>query len=542
MKKRFFLISISITTIAIILFGLISTDVYYESSIDYTKDILVVYMNQYDESIYSMDNDGAKEFSLKLDGARVTFMDKEGNVVGDSQVSDNLENHASRYEVQEAIKNGYGYDVRNSSSTYKKLIYYCVAFDNYLVRIAVPTSSLWAIFSNQIPTIIQFVIIDIICCALASWIVVDYILKPVEAISKNAALGKNVEATYPELVPIVNTINANNKTIQDKIDNIKENKRIESIVLDNMEHGIIILNENNDIVLMNNSASSILGVNKDINKLNYFENDDDIKNAILNKESGVFSRKIGIKDYDIRLTFTAGTEVFLITDVTEIKKAEKSKSDFIANVTHEMNTPLTSIKGFAELITHNQLDPDKINHAAEVILKQANRLSLLIKNIINYSSFESEDLPCYLVNVSEICNSVVTNLEGAIIEKGLVLNKNIEPNISINSRNERIIEIVTNLVTNAMKYNKPNGSIDVNLYKENDCAIFEVKDTGLGIAIENQQRIFDRFFTIDKSHNEHLSGFGLGLAIVKKICKIEGFTIDLKSELGVGTDFKIIMK
>ncbi len=541
MKKRFFITSILITALGIILFGILSTDVYYESSIEYAKDILVVYSNQFDESLYAKNDEGAKEFSLKLNKARVTIMDTEGNVLGDSDVV-SLDNHITRIEVQEAILNGYGYDVRNSSSINTKLIYYCVSFDTYLLRIAIPTSSSWKIFANQIPTLILLLTIDIICCALISWLGVDYILKPVEDISKDAALGRNIQDTYPEFTTIVNTINTNNKTIQDKMNKIKENKRIETIVLDNMEHGMIILNENLEIILMNNAAHKILGVEKSLSQLKYFEEDEEIKEAINNKISGVFSRKMGEFDYDIRLTFTAGNLVFLITNVTEIKKAERTKSDFIANVTHEMNTPLTSIKGFAELISHNQLDSSKMEHAGNVILRQANRLSLLVKNIINYSSFENEDLALYDVNVSDICNTVLINLEAAIIEKGLILKKDIKPNIIVKSRNERIIEIVTNLITNAIKYNKENGYIDVKLYNEMGDIILEVKDNGQGIAPENHERIFDRFFTVDKSHNEHSSGFGLGLAIVKKICRVQNYKIELESELGVGTKFRIIMK
>lgn len=541
MKKRFFITSILITALGIILFGILSTDVYYESSIEYAKDILVVYSNQFDESLYEKNDEGAKEFSLKLNKARVTIMDTEGNVLGDSDVV-SLDNHITRTEVQEAILDGYGYDVRNSSSINTKLIYYCVSFDTYLLRIAIPTSSSWKIFANQIPTLILLLTIDIICCALISWLGVDYILKPVEDISKDAALGRNIQDTYPEFTTIVNTINTNNKTIQDKMNKIKENKRIETIVLDNMEHGMIILNENLEIILMNNAAHKILGVEKSLSQLKYFEEDEEIKEAINNKISGVFSRKMGEFDYDIRLTFTAGNLVFLITNVTEIKKAERTKSDFIANVTHEMNTPLTSIKGFAELISHNQLDSSKMEHAGNVILRQANRLSLLVKNIINYSSFENEDLALYDVNVSEICNTVLINLEAAIIEKGLILKKDIKPNIIVKSRNERIIEIVTNLITNAIKYNKENGYIDVKLYNEMGDIILEVKDNGQGIAPENHERIFDRFFTVDKSHNEHSSGFGLGLAIVKKICRVQNYKIELESELGVGTKFRIIMK
>ena len=291
-----------------------------------------------------------------------------------------------------------------------------------------------------------------------------------------------------------------------------------------------------------NSDSKLMDIDKEANSIMYLKGDKEIRDAVAKNESSLFYRRIDDKDYAIRTTSSEGAKVILITDVTEIKRVERSKNDFIANVTHEMNTPLTSIKGFAELINSGSLNEEKAKHASEVIIRQTDRLSLLIKNIINYSSIETDDLPPYEVNVSDITLNILQNLEVTMKEKNITLFKDIENNIKVLSRAEIIQEIINNLVMNAIKYNKNPGSITVSLKKKDKSVILKVEDTGIGIAKENYDKIFDRFFTVDKSHNEYTSGFGLGLAIVKKICRQSSWPIKVDSTLNKGTSFTIEMK
>lgn len=543
MKKRFFLVSLAITFVGLIIFAFVSTDVYYKNAISKTEDTLVVYMNQYDESIYSNDNVGAKALSDKLGGARVTFLTVYDSsnviVVGDSQKEDITQNHSDRSEVILALKNGYGYSVRNSDSIGKKLIYYCVKVsDSSLVRISTPTSSSFKIFYESIPTILVFLLIDLVVCAFISLFAVDLILKPVEKMTKDSALSRNVEATYSELEPIADIINRRNKEIQEKIENIKENKRLETLILNNMEHGMVILSKDLKVILSNSVAKTLL----DIRENDTIFLDAELKDSLLKNDNSIIYRNIENHDYAFRMSAVEESYVILITDVTKIKNADRSKNDFIANVTHEMNTPLTSIKGFAELIEMGKLDGQTLNHACEVIIKQSNRLSSLIKNIINYSSFESDDIELYDVNVSKVIKSTAEALEGGLKDKNLSIYYDIEQDIIIKSRTERIVEITTNLISNAIKYNKENGYIKVSLKKENNQIIFSVSDNGLGIKDEEKDKIFDRFYTIDKSHNKENAGFGLGLAIVKKICDNQKWIIEVESQYSKGSTFRIIIK
>ncbi len=218
-----------------------------------------------------------------------------------------------------------------------------------------------------------------------------------------------------------------------------------------------------------------------------------------------------------------------------VLKAQSSKNDFIANITHEMNTPLTSIKGFAELLASGQLDAEKSARAAQNVLMQSERLTSLVACIINYNEIDNEELPLYEVNASRIAQELLETLAPTVAEHSVTLTSSVAENVVIMSRYERVNEIFGNLIRNAIRYNKEGGSVNVILNQASFC----VSDTGIGIAEENLERIFDRFFTVDKSHSGKNGGFGLGLAVVKKLCNKAGWKLSVASELGVGTTFTV---
>ena len=222
-----------------------------------------------------------------------------------------------------------------------------------------------------------------------------------------------------------------------------------------------------------------------------------------------------------------------------VVRAQKSKNDFIANITHEMNTPLTSIRGYSELIANGAFNEVETRQAAEILVKQSERLTKLIARIINYSELDNDDLPSYGVDLSVALNDCLETLAPSIKKKGIELEAKVEDGIIVQSRQERINEILGNLLRNSIRYNKENGKLTVLLQVENSRPRLTISDTGIGITEENLERIFDRFFTVDKAHNGQGGGFGLGLAVVKKICKRAGWEIRVQSKLGEGTTFTI---
>lgn len=217
-----------------------------------------------------------------------------------------------------------------------------------------------------------------------------------------------------------------------------------------------------------------------------------------------------------------------------VRAAQQSKDEFISNVTHEMNTPLTSIRGFAELIASGSMPKDKMIAAGSTIKAQSERLSAMIKQILNYSAIDDDTVKSYDVNVSQLTNEVLNNFTPMLKEKGLKMIRSIDDGIVIKATHERITEILDNLVSNAIKYNKENGKIAITLKG----SVLTVEDTGIGIPSEELPHIFSRFYTVDKSHGESV-GFGLGLPIVKKLCDRSGWKLSVDSVVGEGTTFKV---
>ena len=323
MKWRIWLVSLCITFVSVVLFGIYATQVYYNSSVDDGKNYLKVYMNAFDRADYSFDEAGAKEFSEKLNGARVTFMDAQGSVVGDSATDAPDVDHSTRPEIIEAITNGDGFAVRSSSTLGKNMIYYCRNFsDNgqYLVRIAIFTDSGWLIFVKTLPTLVSFLAIMIGLCVIVAVVTTNIIVEPMKKLAVEAVDNDSVTTPYPELEPIAAVLNERSRNIKAQMTEIKSEKDL-------------------------------------------------------------------------------------------VEKAKLSKDEFISNVTHEMNTPLTSIHGYAELLDAGGLNDEQKALAYKTILAQSERLTNLIACIINYSEIDSDDLPSYEVNFSSLARETLSALK-----------------------------------------------------------------------------------------------------------------------------------
>lgn len=448
MRKRILLITLLITVVGLLIFSLASTQVYYNSSLDGEKDNLKIYMNAFDPAKYQFDDGGADAFSQLLGGARVTVMDGEGNVLGESGTDKELGNHADRDEVKSARYGGEGFSVRNSSTLGQKLIYYCrkmtVDGSDYLIRIAVPTDSEWALFARALPTVAAYLALDVVACLLFTYIATYFILRPVEDLTREATLGGEVKSKYREFGTIVGVLNERNLNISRQMEEIRQEKEL-------------------------------------------------------------------------------------------VEKTQNSKNEFIANITHEMNTPLTSIKGYAELLASGMLSDRQREDAYAVILGQSERLTNLITCIINYNEIDNDALPSYDVDLSKLTREMIGVVKPEADKRGVTVTERIQDNVIVCSRHERMAELVGNLLRNAIRYNKEGGSITVTL----DFRHLSVADTGIGIAPENLDKVFSRFFTVDKSHGGKNGGFGLGLAVCKKICNRAGWRISVESEQGVGSTFTV---
>ena len=545
MRRRILLVSLLVSVVGLVLLSVLFTELYYSGAISQAEGQLKIYMNvfedEYDPAAEA--NAEAERLSELFGGARITLFSPDGSVLADTQ-SDTSENHAAREEFTEALESGEGFAVRSSSTLGTNMIYYCRAFPaegnvQYLARIAVPVSSEVAVFTDAIPTLIWFILVDVLVCLLIAWLATSFILRPVERLTKAAATsgGKEVQTEYSELAPIAKMMNDMNAEINDKMAKMKEDQRLEKLILGSMEHGIVIFRSADDVILINKTAARLLDYEQN-EPVRAFTEDREIADILAAREPASVYRKLEGRDYNLRFTFKEQSSVLLITDVTESMAAARSKNDFIANVTHEMNTPLTSIRGFAELIAEGGIPPERIQGVAKTIIKQSDRLSNLIRSIINFSAIDSDELPDYEVDLTELVRETISSFEPKLSQKNISLKLDIANGVRVMSRRERLLEIFNNLVSNAIRYNKEGGTLTVTLAGGEHPAL-SVADTGVGIAEEDKDRIFDRFYTVDKSHNGGGGGFGLGLAIVKKLCKRAGWKLSVESELGVGTEFKI---
>ena len=539
------LVSLLVSVVGLVLLSVLFTEMYYNGAISQAEGQLKIYMQVFAEEYDgSAEAEGeAERISSLLGGARVTLFSPDGSVLADTQ-SDTSENHAEREEVSEALEHGEGFAVRSSSTLGMNMIYYCKAFPEggetqYLVRIALPVSSEVSVFTDAIPTLLWFVLIDILICLFIAWMATSFILRPVERLTKEAATsgGKEVKTDYSELKPIAKMMNDMNAELNERIAKMKEDRRIEKLILGSMEHGIVIFRSAEDVILINKTAAHLLDYEQN-EPIRSFTEDREIADILAANEPASVYRKIEGRDYNLRFTFKEHSSVLLITDVTESMAAARTKNDFIANVTHEMNTPLTSIRGFAELIAEGGIPPERIPGVAKTIIKQSDRLSNLIRSIINFSAIDSDELPDYEVDLTELVRETISSFEPKLSQKNIALKLDIASGVKVMSRRERLLEIFNNLVSNGIRYNKEGGTLTVTLTGGEHPAL-AVADTGVGIAEEDKTRIFDRFYTVDKSHNGGGGGFGLGLAIVKKLCKRAGWKLSVQSELGVGTEFSI---
>lgn len=448
MKWRIWLVSLCVTLVSVVLFGIYATQVYYNSSVDDGKNYLKVYMNEFDATEFSFDEAGAKAYSDKLNGARVTFMDAQGSVIADSATETPDLDHSTRPEIIKAIsngKNGEGFAVRSSSTLGQNMIYYCKNFNGeFLVRVAIFTDTGWLIFVKTLPTLVSFLAIMIGLCVVVAVVTTNIIVAPMKKLASDAVDNDSVTTSYPELKPIADMLNERSRNIKVQMTEIKAEKEL-------------------------------------------------------------------------------------------VEKATVSKDEFISNVTHEMNTPLTSIHGYAELLDAGGMTDEQKATAYKTILAQSERLTNLIACIINYSEIDSDDLPAYDVDFSSLARETLYALKPEADKRNVSIVENIDDGVIIPSRHERLSELFGNLVRNAIKYNKDGGKVIVTLNRNN----LIVEDTGIGIADENKDKVFSRFFTVDKSHGGKNGGFGLGLAVVKKICRKSGWKLSLDSTLGEGSKFTV---
>jgi len=519
---------------------------YLISELNDTKDISE---NNYSE-LKKLNNVKINDINV-----RFTLIDNNGVVLYDNEEK-SLENHKDRIEVKEALENGEGYSKRYSSTVKANFLYYATKLDNkFVIRSSVHIYTITILQKEYIKYCFFILGLVIPFSIFLSLRLVKKIVEPVkelESVTLKMTHGDyKIRAdvnSNDELGTLGNSFNNMAEQLQLKIHEVIEKQsKIESI-LKSMESGVIAVDNHNNVISINPCAESLLGIKKNIvgECLLDYVNDYDVtkfleKDEENDKEIKILhpiERDFKIKKSEMFDDIDNIGKVITFQDITDINRVELMRSQFVANVSHELKTPLTSIKGFAETLKFVK-DDETREKFLDIIDKEAERLSRLINDILVLSKIESN----LILDIDEFEPGLVIEEVLNIVRK-TAINKNIKLEFK-NDNKEHILgdkdkfyQLGLNLIENAIKYSKDtSGTVEVSSYSEVGYYCLIVKDNGLGIPKEDISRIFERFYRVDKSRKK--GGTGLGLAIVKHIVKIFNGEITVKSELGEGTIFKV---
>lgn len=496
------------------------------------------------------------ERSVEYD-VRVTFIDAQGNVKYDSEADPaKMENHSDREEFKEAMANGEGEATRFSKTLGYTTYYYAIKYNGGVLRFSTDKENLAGVFLAVIPMLVVFAGGIIFITTIISIKLSESMIKPINSLVKQLDLrNENIgqfETPYEELEPIIKNADVLMGRIHKNMNKIKAEREKISLITENMVEGMILLDEDMTVLSVNKSALKILGNSFDPTehtKINHMTNDQQIIGLLEEaKESGAakgiiteksrFYRTFANKVYSEN-TLDFGIIIFFV-DVTEEIQSEQIRRDFSANVSHELKTPLTTIKGFGELLENGIFTKEEdVKKYGGMIYRESERLLYLINDIIRLSQIEEQehvlndkiDLLKTAHDVEEILRHKADNREVTMTVEG-------EP-VRIYGNQSYITELFLNLMDNAIKYNHEGGSLKVTVGAEDGKAVAVFSDTGIGISDEHQSRIFERFYRVDKSRSKKIGGTGLGLSIVKHIVAYHSGEIQLESELEKGTTITV---
>ena len=481
---------------------------------------------------------------------RLTHIAADGTVLFDNEANaSTMANHLDRKEIAQALAEGSGQNIHQSETMMERTLYYATRLDDGTVlRVAyTQRSALFAVMSS-LPMIAGILLVMALLCVVLAARLSSQLVKPINAVDLDAP---RMNEVYPELSPLVERIQQQNHTIRDQMEQLVQSQHEFTAITENMSEGFLLVSTRMEVLSGNHAAFDLLKM------------DDSRQPLLLRKAcrepriiTAAESALAGIKDEAIIPFGTMSWQmiatpvsadghlsgaVILLLDVTERTDREALRREFSANVSHELKTPLTSISGYAELMKEGMLPPEKTKDAAATIYRESQRLIALIGDIIKLSQldeaegrFEQEQVDLY-----RMAGDMLDDLRMVADERHVTLNLT-GSSQSVIGVPHVLREMLYNLCDNAIKYNREGGSVTVHVTQIQRHVHVTVKDTGIGIPADEQQRIFERFYRVDKSRSRAMGGTGLGLSIVKHGAQLHHANIDLHSEPGKGTAITII--
>ena len=499
---------------------------------------------------HGMELSGESYLSTLQSDARVTWVDSDGTVRYDSAADPVvMQNHLNRKEIAEALQNGEGDGSHFSETLMERTLYYAVRLDDGTVlRVSCTQKTVMAMLLMMMPPLLGVAAAVLLICMLMAFRLARHIVDPINRIDLDHPV---IEETYGELEPLVKRIQEQNRTIRRQMDELSQRQREFSALTDNMSEGFLLVDYKTNVLSANHSALRMLGDGK-VEEITNLRRDNCLPQVLTTVEAalaGVRTETVqeieGISWQIIANPVVSSGQVagvaVLLMDVTEREQREKLRQEFSANVSHELKTPLTSITGFAELMKEGMVTGEKVKEFAGDIYREARRLIDLVNDIIRLSRldensklFESEQVDLY-----DLCDEIIANLQNVAERQNVTFSLSGE-HVTISGVWQILNEMVYNLCDNAIKYNRPGGTVDVSVHRDGGSVRLTVRDTGIGIPYADQPRVFERFYRVDKSHSKEVGGTGLGLSIVKHGAQYHNARLELESEPGKGTSISVV--
>lgn len=496
---------------------------------------------------YGVEQQGADYLeNIKDKNSRITYIAQDGTVLFDNEAdASEMENHKDREEFQKAEKYGAGESSRYSDTLSEKTIYYALRLkDGSVLRVSGTQDSVLALVENLILPLCWILFIMLVLSGIIASVVSKKIVKPVNELDLEHPEENQV---YEELSPLLSKIHKQNKEIQNQLELAKQQQQEFSLITENMQEGLIVIDKYTMILSANSSAWNLFRMDKvrQGESVYCLDRAEDFRHAIEHVLEGEHEELVlKLNGSDIQLIAnpvvrgqkTEGA-VILLVDVTEKLERENLRREFSANVSHELKTPLTSISGFAEIIQGGFVKDEDIPKFAGRIYKESQRLLQLVEDVIQISQLDEEKTPYVWepVDVYQVCKNAFDSLK----EKACKMNVHLYicgESMKMEAIRTLLEEAVYNVCDNAIKYNKNDGSVSIFLEQTAQEVQIVVKDTGIGIPREDQDRVFERFYRVDKSHSKEIGGTGLGLSIVKHAVSTLDGSVGLRSEVGSGTE------
>ena len=484
--------------------------------------------------------------NIKDKSARITYIDQDGTVLFDNEADvSEMKNHSDRTEFQKAEKYGAGESSRYSDTLSEKTIYYALRLkDGTVLRVSGTQDSVLALVENLIFPLCGLLCLMLILSGIMASAISKRIVKPINELDLESPKENQI---YEELSPLLSKIHRQNREIQNQLELAKQQQEEFSLITENMQEGLIVIDKYTMILSANSSAWNLFHIDRVCQGESVYclDREEEFRHAIEQVLSGEHTELVlKLNGSDIQLIAnpvirdkkTEGAVVLLV-NVTEKLERESLRREFSANVSHELKTPLTSISGFAEIMQGGLVKNEDIPKFAGRIYKESQRLLQLVEDVIQISQLD-EEKTSYVwepVDVYQVCKNAFESLK----EKAKRLNVHLYicgERMKMEAVRTLLEEAIYNVCDNAIKYNRNDGSVSVFLTQTAQEIQIVVKDTGVGIPKEDQDRVFERFYRVDKSHSKEIGGTGLGLSIVKHAVGALKGSVILRSEEGNGTE------